>query len=54
VLLHRQLRPDPAVDYATGWHAMLDALAVYLDGGDPAEPDYAGLYEQYAAAAPKD
>ncbi|NDL57909.1 SRPBCC family protein [Phytoactinopolyspora mesophila] len=53
VMLHRQLRQAPAVDYATGWHAMLDAFGIYLDGGDPAaaEPDYAGLFEFYSQAA---
>jgi uncharacterized protein YndB with AHSA1/START domain len=50
VLLHRPLRPDPAVDYAAGWHGMLDALAVHLDGEDPPVPDYSALYETYAAA----
>jgi uncharacterized protein YndB with AHSA1/START domain len=50
VLLHRPLRPEPAISYCTGWHAMLDALPVHLDGGDPEtlEPDYAALYDLYA------
>ena len=54
VLLHRPVRPEPAVDYCTGWHVMLDALAVHLDGGDPGagEPDFAALHETYSAAAP--
>jgi hypothetical protein len=50
VLLHRPLRPEPAVDYATGWHAMLDALAAHLNGAVPAEADFATLYETYSAA----
>jgi hypothetical protein len=50
VLLHRPLRPEPAVDYAAGWHAMLDALAAHLDGAVPGEPDFSALYESYAAA----
>jgi uncharacterized protein YndB with AHSA1/START domain len=55
VLLHRPVRPEPAVDYCTGWHVMLDALAVHLDGGDPGaeEPDFGALYETYTAAAPR-
>lgn len=50
VLWHRPVRPGPAVDYATGWHVMLDALELHLDGGDPAavEPDFAGLHELYS------
>jgi uncharacterized protein YndB with AHSA1/START domain len=52
VLLHRPLRPEPAVDYAAGWHAMLDALATHMAGGVPGEPDYAALYESYAAPRP--
>jgi uncharacterized protein YndB with AHSA1/START domain len=52
VLLHRPLRPEPSVDYAAGWHAMLDALATHLDGGEPTEPDYGALYESYAASRP--
>jgi uncharacterized protein YndB with AHSA1/START domain len=50
VLLHRPLRPEPAVDYAAGWHGMLDSLATHLAGGTPGEPDYAALYESYAAS----
>lgn len=51
VLLHRPVRPEPAIDYCTGWHVMLDALDAHLDGRDPnaVPPDFAGLYEQYAA-----
>jgi uncharacterized protein YndB with AHSA1/START domain len=54
VLLHRPLRSEPAVDYCTGWHVMLDALDAYVDGRDPhaSVPDFAGLYEQYAAQSP--
>lgn len=53
VLLHRPLRPEPAVDYCAGWHAMLDSLAVHLDGGEPADltPDYEQLTGWYAAQA---
>ncbi len=49
VLWHRPVSSGPAVDYATGWHVMLDALALHLDGDRPAdhEPDFAGLYEEY-------
>lgn len=51
VLLHRPVRQGPAADYASGWHVMLDALRVYLDGGDVErlEPDYAQLYALYAS-----
>lgn len=49
VLLHRPLRPGPAVDFSSGWHVMLDALAAHLDGRAPDAPDFAGLYAQYAA-----
>ncbi|MGW9556312.1 SRPBCC domain-containing protein [Nocardiopsis sp. NPDC055551] len=31
-LTHRELRPEPAADFATGWHVMLDALALGVDG----------------------
>ena len=50
VMLHRELRQAPAVDYTTGWHAMLDAFGTFVDGGDPAalEPDYAALSELYS------
>lgn len=53
VLLHRPVRQDPAADYAAGWHVMLDALRIHLDGGDVAalEPDYAGLYASYREAS---
>lgn len=48
-LRHDPVRTEPAADYGAGWHTMLDALAVHLDGGDPAEltPDYDELYELY-------
>ena len=44
VLLHRPLRPEPAIDVCTGWHVMLDALDAHLDGRDPnaVPPDFAG------------
>lgn len=52
VLLHRPLRSEPAIDYSAGWHLMLDALAVHLDGGDPATAaDFDALFATYAAAA---
>lgn len=53
VLLHRPLRPEPAVDYCIGWHTMLDALAIHLGGGDVAalEPDWAGLAATYGELA---
>lgn len=53
VLLHRPVRQDPAADYAAGWHVMLDALRLHLDGKDVAElePGYAGLYAAYRATA---
>lgn len=49
VLRHGAVRREPAADYGAGWHTMLDALAVHLDGGDPGElsPDYEELYELY-------
>ncbi|SFB50486.1 Uncharacterized conserved protein YndB, AHSA1/START domain [Amycolatopsis marina] len=52
-LSHRPVRRDPAVDYSTGWHAMLDALHVHLDGGDPAEleVDFERLSELYRAGS---
>ncbi|PRX90926.1 SRPBCC family protein [Allonocardiopsis opalescens] len=51
VLLHRPLRREPATDYCTGWHVMLDSLADHLDGTRPeAEPDFAALYTLYSAA----
>jgi len=48
-LCHEPVRRDPAADYGAGWHAMLDALAVHLEGGDPGEltPDYDELYALY-------
>jgi uncharacterized protein YndB with AHSA1/START domain len=51
VLRHEPVREEPAVDHCAGWHVMLDALAVYLSGEDPAEltPDYDKLYELYHA-----
>jgi uncharacterized protein YndB with AHSA1/START domain len=51
VLLHRPLRGEPAVDYCTGWHAMLDGLAGHLDGTEPADPDFARLAELYTGLA---
>lgn len=53
VLLHRPVRPEAAVDYRAGWHAMLDTLDVYVSGGDPADhaPDYERLYALYRAEA---
>jgi uncharacterized protein YndB with AHSA1/START domain len=52
VLWHRPVREEPAVSYCTGWHAMLDALAVLLDGGDPGglSPDYDELFMLYSPA----
>jgi uncharacterized protein YndB with AHSA1/START domain len=49
VLLHRPVRQGPAADYASGWHVMLDALHLHLDGGDVAglRPDYERLYATY-------
>ncbi len=54
VLLHRPVRPEPAVHYSAGWHTMLDSLAVHLDGGDPGAltPDYEQqLVDWYTAQA---
>lgn len=50
-LRHEPVRREPAADYGAGWHAMLDALAVHLSGGDPSEltPDYDELYDLYNA-----
>ncbi|GAA1459908.1 SRPBCC family protein [Nocardiopsis exhalans] len=31
-LVHGELLPEPAADFATGWHVMLDALALAADG----------------------
>ena len=49
VLLHRPVRREPAVDYAVGWHAMLDALADLLGGAGAGEAasDYERLYALY-------
>jgi uncharacterized protein YndB with AHSA1/START domain len=46
---HSELLPEPAADFATGWHVMLDALALVADGkpsGDVwnAVGEVAGLY----------
>lgn len=30
--MHGELLPEPAADFATGWHVMLDALALAADG----------------------
>jgi uncharacterized protein YndB with AHSA1/START domain len=51
VLRHDLVSREPAADYGAGWHTMLDALAVHLDGGDPGElsPDYDELYELYTS-----
>jgi uncharacterized protein YndB with AHSA1/START domain len=35
-LVHGELLPEPAADFATGWHVMLDALALAV-GGKPAD-----------------
>ncbi|WP_166346221.1 SRPBCC family protein [Phytoactinopolyspora limicola] len=52
-LLQRPLRPEPAVSFCTGWHAMLDSLDVHLDGGNPSdlEPDYGLLFDIYSKVA---
>lgn len=48
-LVHRELVPEPAVDFAIGWHVMLDALALAADG-EPTDTvwdsveEIAGLY----------
>jgi hypothetical protein len=53
VLRHEPVRREPSADYGAGWHTMLDALAVHLDGGDPGEltPDYDELYAMYNTEA---
>lgn len=49
ILRHRDLVEEPAREFALGWHLMLDALRLDLDGR-PTEPawaaagDLAGLY----------
>ncbi|MBK1783081.1 SRPBCC family protein [Prauserella cavernicola] len=48
VLLHRPVRPEPAVDYRLGWHVLLDALGTHLAGGETPEPDYEALAALYA------
>ena len=30
--MHRELVEEPAREFALGWHMMLDALRLYLDG----------------------
>ncbi|MFC5754293.1 SRPBCC family protein [Actinomadura rugatobispora] len=49
VLLHRPLRSESVVDYAAGWHGILDAFGAHLDGADLGEPDYAAFHDLYAA-----
>lgn len=53
VLLHKPVRQGPASDYAAGWHIMLDALRLHLDGEDVAatESDYAALITVYSQIA---
>jgi uncharacterized protein YndB with AHSA1/START domain len=48
-LCHQPVRLAPAADYGAGWHVTLDALAVHLTGGDPAElsPDHEALHALY-------
>ncbi|HEX2130353.1 MAG TPA: SRPBCC family protein [Actinophytocola sp.] len=48
-LCHEPVRPGPAAGFGAGWHATLDALAVHLTGGDPAEltPDHEALHALY-------
>lgn len=48
---HAPIRREAAVDHGVGWHVMLDALAVHLAGGDPADlvPDHDHLYSLYTA-----
>ncbi|PWV44433.1 SRPBCC family protein [Nocardiopsis sp. L17-MgMaSL7] len=43
-LVHSELAPDPAPDFATGWHVMLDALALAAEG-EPTEGAWAALGE---------
>lgn len=52
LLRHRPVRRGPAVDYATGWHVMLDALGMHLsgDGLSGWEPDWPGVSGIYSAA----
>ncbi|MGW5876107.1 SRPBCC domain-containing protein [Nocardiopsis terrae] len=33
VLVHGELLPEPAAEFATGWHVMLDALTLAAGGG---------------------
>lgn len=37
VLVHSEVSPEPAVDFAIGWHVMLDALGLAADGNSPKE-----------------
>lgn len=32
LLTHREVLPEPAVDFAVGWHAILDALELHAEG----------------------
>ncbi|MFI0357500.1 SRPBCC family protein [Actinomadura sp. 9N407] len=47
VLLHRPLRSSAVTDYTVGWHAILDALDVYVESGTFENADYEALYELY-------
>ena len=51
-LVHTELLPEPAADFATGWHVMLDALALAADGKptDDAWHAAAEVAELYAAS----
>lgn len=54
-LVHAELLPEPAADFATGWHVMLDALALAADGksADDAWNAVGEVAELYAADAPE-
>ncbi|WP_159622070.1 SRPBCC domain-containing protein [Ruania rhizosphaerae] len=48
-LTHREVLPEPAAEFAVGWHVMLDALTLAADGSpEPVESAWANL-EQVAA-----
>lgn len=49
-LVHGELSPEPAADFATGWHVMLDALALAA-GGEPTDAAWGAAGEVAALYA---
>lgn len=42
ILTHGEVLPEPARDFATGWHVMLDALTL-AQAGDPTDAAWASM-----------